>query len=267
MPDWFYRTVSRPILFRLPARTARDFALGFVGNLARLPGGGFVIDLLGHMRPDPRLRKEVAGITFPGSVGLGVGVDARILGLPALARFGIGFIEVGPIRVCPQLGQSNVVRRCDQLGLWYPDGHAALGLEAVRGRLAREGLPGVPLLFRLAVNPGSNPDSATEECRKMIAQLTPFGAGFSIATTEQKLQDGWSEQEWRSHLRSLAELAAEEKAKRPIFLCLPADLKSEDIEAVVGPVPEIPLAGVVVDGSIAANPSGRLIGQAASETA
>ena len=24
MPDWFYRTVSRPLLFRLPAATARD---------------------------------------------------------------------------------------------------------------------------------------------------------------------------------------------------------------------------------------------------
>jgi hypothetical protein len=39
MPDWFYRTVSRPLLFRLPAKAARDFALGFMGTLARLPGG------------------------------------------------------------------------------------------------------------------------------------------------------------------------------------------------------------------------------------
>ena len=27
MPDWFYRTVSRPVLFALPAQTARGFAL------------------------------------------------------------------------------------------------------------------------------------------------------------------------------------------------------------------------------------------------
>src|SRR5437763_53153 len=39
MPDWFYRTVSRPLLFRLPANRARDFALGFLGRLARLPFG------------------------------------------------------------------------------------------------------------------------------------------------------------------------------------------------------------------------------------
>src|SRR5262249_46682080 len=32
MPDWFYRTVSRPLLFRLPARVARDLALGFMGR-------------------------------------------------------------------------------------------------------------------------------------------------------------------------------------------------------------------------------------------
>ena len=36
MPDWFYRTVTQPILFRLPAPRARDFALGFIGRLEML---------------------------------------------------------------------------------------------------------------------------------------------------------------------------------------------------------------------------------------
>ena len=51
MPDWFYRTVSRPLFFCLPAKLARDGALNFMGSLARLPWGGAIIDLLGHMRP------------------------------------------------------------------------------------------------------------------------------------------------------------------------------------------------------------------------
>src|SRR5690349_353343 len=65
MPDWFYRTVSRPLLFRLPAETARDLALGMMGKLARLPFGPAVIDLLGHMCPDVHLRRALLGITFP----------------------------------------------------------------------------------------------------------------------------------------------------------------------------------------------------------
>ena len=58
MPDWFYRTVSRPVLFQLPPSTSREIAIGFMGRLVVLPFqiGGKAIDLLGHMRPDSRLQ-------------------------------------------------------------------------------------------------------------------------------------------------------------------------------------------------------------------
>jgi hypothetical protein len=95
MPDWFYRTVSRPLLYRLKPRTARAFALGFMSKLARLPLGPRVIDLLGHMRPDPRLRTTVLGIEFASPIGLGPRLDPQCIALPALERFGIGFADVG----------------------------------------------------------------------------------------------------------------------------------------------------------------------------
>ncbi len=50
MPDWFYRTVTRPLFFKMPAVQAHDFALRFMG---RLPLGPAAIDFLGHMRADP----------------------------------------------------------------------------------------------------------------------------------------------------------------------------------------------------------------------
>ena len=54
VPDWFYRTVSRPLLFRLPAEQAQSVAGNFMGVVGDLPGGlgGAFIDFLGHMRPD-----------------------------------------------------------------------------------------------------------------------------------------------------------------------------------------------------------------------
>jgi hypothetical protein len=68
MPDWFYRTVSQPVLFRLPAEKARDLALGFMGRLARWPLGPAVIDFMGHMGADPRLRQRHLGIDFPSAL-------------------------------------------------------------------------------------------------------------------------------------------------------------------------------------------------------
>src|SRR5260370_11604347 len=104
MPDWFYRTVSRPVLFRLPAEKARDFALGFMARLCRLPLGPALIDFLGHMRADPRLARTVLGVTFPAPVGIGPGLDSKAVALPALARFGIGFVEVGPLTLAGSAG-------------------------------------------------------------------------------------------------------------------------------------------------------------------
>jgi hypothetical protein len=101
MPDWFYRTMSRPLLFRLPATTARGLALGMMGRLARLPLGSAIIDFLGHMGADSRLRCEHLGIVFPSPIGLGPALDADAVALPALARFGFGFLDVGPVTLEP----------------------------------------------------------------------------------------------------------------------------------------------------------------------
>src|SRR5436853_18166 len=104
MPDWFYRTVSRPVLFRLSAGASRDLALGFMAALARLPLGPRLIDFLGHMRADPRLARPLLGTTFPAPVGIGPWLDARAVALRALARFGVGFLEVGPVSLAGSAG-------------------------------------------------------------------------------------------------------------------------------------------------------------------
>ena len=114
MPDWFYRTVSRPLLFRLPATTSRDLALGVMGFLGRSAVGRAIIDQLGHMRPDRRLTRSFGGVEFPSTVGLGCGVDGNAAALGALARFGIGFLEVGPITAEPRTAAGSIERRPDQ---------------------------------------------------------------------------------------------------------------------------------------------------------
>src|SRR5437879_849441 len=135
MPDWFYRTVSRPLLFRFPAVTARNFALGLMGRLARLPFGPAVIDFLGHMRADARLRQTILGIDFPTAVGLGPHLDAAAVALPALARFGLGFIEVGPVTVGGSDAGRPIERRPDRQAVWLPDPPNRLGLAVVKPRL------------------------------------------------------------------------------------------------------------------------------------
>ena len=147
MPDWSYQTVFRPVLFRLSPRGARDLALGCMGALSRLPLGSAVIDFMGHMRPDPRLGHTVAGITFPARVGLGACVDPHLVATRALSRFGIGFLEIGPLTLDATRG-GRIERHDATESLIFQPPRDSPDLDTVLRQL--DGLPDIPVLVRLA---------------------------------------------------------------------------------------------------------------------
>jgi dihydroorotate dehydrogenase len=97
MPDWSYRTFLRPALLRLGPERARRLAVGVLAKLARLPGGLWFIDFLGHMRAGAELERVLGGRRFPGPVGLAGFVDPEGRALAGLSRFGCGFVEIGPV--------------------------------------------------------------------------------------------------------------------------------------------------------------------------
>jgi dihydroorotate dehydrogenase len=267
MPDWFYRTVSRPLLFRLPAVTARDLALGFMGRLARLPFGPGVIDLLGHMRADPRLRRSLCGIDFPTAVGLGPGLDAAVVALPALARFGLGFLEVGPVTVAGSASGQPLVRRPDEEAVRLPDPPDSLSLEAVLPRLAEASRLGLPLLVRLGYRPGAGADAVTEDCRRLVRELAPHADLFSLLSLRPALADGWSGEQWATHLRAVVAAAASASPPRPVLVCVDADADTGRAEPLLDAALAAGVAGLLVDGSVRARPGGRLLGLPAREEA
>ena len=246
MPDWFYRTVTRPLFFRLPAVQARDFALGFMGRLVRLPLGPAAIDFLGHMRADPRLRQSFLGIDFPTAVGLGPRLDGGARALPALARFGFGFLEVGPVTEEPAAGRAPIRREEAQQALWSPDPPLSLGLAEVKPRIEEAARTGLPLIVRT----GS---------AEVIRALAPHVRLFALDTLRQAVAEGWSAEAWSAHLATL--LGA---SYRPVLLCIPADL---DTQTYVDAAAEAGVAGLLVDGSVAAENGGRRIGSPAREPA
>jgi hypothetical protein len=121
MPDWSYRTLLRPLLFRLPPVAARDFSLAVMGTLARSPLGPAVIDFLGHMRAPAGLRRELIGLTFPTVVGLGCSLDPRARALGAFARFGFGFVELGPITLLPLARAGPIERSAEREAITISD--------------------------------------------------------------------------------------------------------------------------------------------------
>ncbi len=260
MPDWFYRTVSRPILFRLPPVRARSLALGVIGRLARLPLGPAVIDFLGHMRADPRLRQSVMGIDFPSAIGLGPWLDARASALPALARFGVGFIEVGPITVAGGGGAKPIARRVEQEAIWLPDPPESLSVARVRPRLLEATRLGQPIFARLGATPDRSPEQITDDCRSVVRELAPLVEVFTLDTLRRAVRDAWSPEEWTHQVRSVVAVAQQAPPVRPVLVCVPTDAIADKVDPLLDAAHAAGASGFLVDGSIAAAPAGRLIG-------
>src|ERR1041385_7343610 len=94
-----YRSLVRPILFRLPPETAHELALH---SLSLFPPR-----LLAQRVDDPALAIERFGLTFPNPVGLAAGFDKNGVALQPLAALGFGFIEAGTVTYHPQPGNPR----------------------------------------------------------------------------------------------------------------------------------------------------------------
>jgi hypothetical protein len=97
VPDWSYRTFLRPLLFLRGEAAGRRAAVRGLSIVARLPGGPRLIDFLGHMRADERLRRRFGDTELAGPIALSAATDPHGDAILALERFGVGLIEVGPV--------------------------------------------------------------------------------------------------------------------------------------------------------------------------
>jgi dihydroorotate dehydrogenase len=252
MPDWSYRTVLRPMLFALPPRAARDLSLGTMGALGSAWPGRLLIDLLGHMRPADGLTVTVAGLTFPSRMGIGCGLDPALRATSALARFGCGFVEVGPILADARRG-GLLVRDdgVDGLGLAAsPDG-VALGTAIER--LARVHASGAVILARLDATDTADPETALRFFADAIPALAPHVAGITVACGRA----AWPADAWRAVVDGA--MASARARSRPLFLVVPPAAVDADrrpwIEAGRG------CDGFVVDGASRIADGRRIMGR------
>jgi dihydroorotate dehydrogenase len=100
-----YRSLLRPLLFKLPPETAHEFALHALslglgtGVLRRIAGGPAGSARFGELRR--------FGLSFTNPVGVAAGFDKNGLVAPQLAALGFGFVEVGTVTNLPQPGNPR----------------------------------------------------------------------------------------------------------------------------------------------------------------
>jgi hypothetical protein len=240
----------------------RDFAIESMSIVARMPGGGPIIDLLGHMRPDPRLRTEILGRELTSPLGLGPGLDVYARALPAWRRFGFGLMEVGPVSAVPR--QSRVACKRDDarrvICLHSPT--PGPSVTPLVKQLDRDGPSDVPLLFRIGAMPSESVAAASNDARSIIDALRPHAWAYSLATLRAAATGKWSDEDWVQHVGLIARAAAPQS----LLLVLPADRTYDELAPRIDSAVEIGIKGFVIDGAVAVE-EGLELGRPASVTA
>jgi dihydroorotate dehydrogenase len=98
-----YRSLLRPLLFRLPPEAAHELALhslSLAPKLTRMLIGD-------RFKSSPFGKLLRFGLTFSNPVGLAAGFDKDGVALESLAALGFGFIEAGTVTYHPQPGNKR----------------------------------------------------------------------------------------------------------------------------------------------------------------
>lgn len=239
-----FSNLIRPALFSLDAETAHGL------SIAALKSGVVRLPLL---KTDPRLRVELAGLSFPSPIGMAAGYDKNAEVPDALLRLGFGFTEVGTITPSAQAGnpKPRIFRLIEDRAVinrfgFNSEGHDA-ALQRLHSRAGRSGIVGV--------NIGANKESKNRVedyvlgIRKFYSLASYFCVNISSPNT-QGLRDLQAR-------KSLAELLIAIKLERsngkarhkrdvPVFLKIAPDLSEESLDDIAEGVIANGIDGIVV---------------------
>jgi dihydroorotate dehydrogenase len=131
-----YRTVVRPLLFKLPPDQVH--AIAQLALRPTLPWRSLAT-LTSLAVDDARLRTRFAGVELPNPVGLAAGFDKNCELIGALSHLGFGFLTVGSIMPEPRTGNPfpRLVRYTETESLADAMGVPSRGLAYCVARLGR----------------------------------------------------------------------------------------------------------------------------------
>lgn len=238
----------RPAIFALDAERAHGLTLAALQALPFWPAAPV----------DPRLASTMAGLHFPGPVGLAPGFDKNAQVAARMFDLGFGFVEIGTVTPLPQAGNDRP--RLFRLG----QDHAVInrmgfnndGADRVEERLKL--LRAQPLPGPLGANIGANKDSANRivDYAIMAERMAPLADYLTVNISSpntpglRALQDPGA----------LDELLAGVMAARgahgvPVFLKLAPDLAGDDIADITRIAIDRGLAALIISNTTITRPA------------
>lgn len=236
-----YRSLLRPLLFRLPAETAHELALH---SLSLVPPS-----LIAKRVDDPKLIIKRFGLTFSNPIGLAAGFDKNGVALRPLAALGFGFIEAGTVTHHPQPGnpRPRLFRLSEDQALINRAGFNNEGAAAFARRVAEHRPDCV-----LGVSIGKSKITPLEDfiedylaSFELVYDIADYVAINVSSPNTPQLRELQRPQQLERLLSALQARRRELQKHVPLLVKLSPDLQRHDLEMIVEVIERLEIDGII----------------------
>ena len=244
-----YKSVIKPLLFKLDAERAHHFVFNNLKRAARLPGTRAGLRGLYDYR-HPSLAREVFGLRFPNPVGLAAGFDKNAVLTDELATLGFGFVEIGTVTPRPQPGnpQPRLFRLPQDGALLNRMGFNNEGAAAVAARL--RGRTNRQLI--IGGNIGKNKDTPNEHAAadyvaafEALAEVVDYFVVNVSSPNTPGLRELQDKEPLIKLLQAVQARNLARPAPRPLLLKIAPDLSNAQLDDILEIARETRLSGLV----------------------
>jgi dihydroorotate dehydrogenase len=239
-----YRSLVRPLLFRLPAETAHEFAL----HSLSLTPPGLLTKRSTTQNPISRF-----GLLFSNPVGLAAGFDKNGIALRPLAALGFGFIEAGTVTFHAQPGnpRPRLFRLSEDQALINRAGFNNEGAAAFVRRVERKRPDCV-----LGVSIGKSKITPLEEAKddymasfELVYHVADYIAVNVSSPNTPQLRELQQSEQLTGLLSALQargrELEQQHQKRVPLLVKLSPDLERKDLEMIVATLEDLRIDGII----------------------
>jgi dihydroorotate dehydrogenase len=240
----FYESLLKPLLFCLDPEEVHHLAIRCLRHYGQW---NWLPDWPGTMGSGG-FKKTVFGIEFPNPIGLAAGFDKNAVAVPAWAKLGFGFVEVGTITALVQPGnpRPRIFRRPEVAGLINRLGFNNDGVEVIAQRIERERprWPKVPVGINLGKSKVTPLESAVEDYVKSFRRTVGVGDYFVLNVSSPNTP-GLRKLQERTAIGELFAAIQAINPGKPLLVKIAPDLSEGGIEDVLELVETHRLSGLI----------------------
>ncbi len=242
-----YRLLIKPILFQFDPEKVHYFTFSLIRFVCRIPGFKWFFRSF-YKVDNPKLKRELFGLTFDNPVGLAAGFDKDAKLYNELSNFGFGFIEIGTLTPKPQDGnpKKRLFRLKTDQAIINRMGFNNGGVEEAVKRLKRN--KGVLIGGNIGKNKVTPNDKAVNDyeiCFNALYDHVDYFVVNVSSPNTPNLRELQDKEPLTKLLNTLQELNRTTKKQKPILLKIAPDLTDEQLLDIIDIVKETEIAGVI----------------------